>query len=202
MILLIVVLLGLFVLECVLAEVEHFGWATATLLLTLVGLGVGGHYHWFGLPSLLEFVKDHGLWTLAYAGAYVVVGIVWSFVKWFSYLMSFRDAFRKVKEGFLTSKNLDPKVSVPDNMRDEFQKWSQSNARRGQHRDELWYMERPRAAKNKSRITAWAAFWPFSFIGTLLNDPVRRIVNFLFEQFKGLYQKMSDRIFAKDVELK
>ena len=223
MILFIVVLLGLFVLECVLAEVEHFGWATVTLVATFVALGVGGHFHWFGLPSLLDFVRDHGIWCLAYVGAYVVAGIVWSFVKWFSFLMGFRDTFRAQREKFLTWKGLPVTTPLTEELQTEFIKsfGTENRYGRARHYDESgnpieykgWNPEtyeyrgnslnaRPRATKNKSRITAWAAFWPFSFLGTLLNDPVRRLFNFLFDWFKSLYQKMSDRVFAKDVELK
>jgi len=60
---------------------------------------------------------------------------------------------------------------------------------------------KPLASQHKGTITGWMAFWPFSFVGTLLNDPVRRIVTFMFRHFKALYQKMSDRIFANDKEL-
>jgi len=206
MILLLIVLFSLFVLECIFTEVENFGWATVVLLGSLVAFGVLGHFHAFGLPSLLEFVKDHGVFTLVYVGAYVVVGIVWSFVKWFSYLMSFRDAFRQQKEAFFKSKGMGGLLStapVPTELQAEFKEFVQHNARwTSEHRNQLFDMERPRASKNKARITAWASFWPFSFVGTLLNDPVRRLFNLLFNWFKALYQQMSDWVFRKDSELK
>lgn len=203
MLLILAVLFVLFVLECILLEVDKFGTATVTLIASLVGFGVAGHFHWFGLPSPLDFVHDHGLWCLAYAGAYVGVGIAWSFAKWFSYLMSFRDAFREKKEAFLKGRNLDPAGQVPDEHMAAFKdyldnsvEWSSS------HRGQLLSLQRPRASKNKSRITAWASFWPFSVVGTLLNDPVRRLFNFLFNHFKALYQRMADWVFRKDLELK
>jgi hypothetical protein len=62
--------------------------------------------------------------------------------------------------------------------------------------------KRPRAVNNKARITAWMSFWPYSLVGTLLNDPVRRLFNAIFSWVKGLYQKMADAMFSKDVELK
>jgi hypothetical protein len=199
-VLILAVLFVLFVLECIFTEVEHFGWATVTMLLTLVGSVVCGHY--WHTYSILDFVRDHGLWTLAYAGAYVVVGVGWSFVKWFSYLMSFRDAFREQKEAFCKERSLDPKAPIPEDKMVAFDEhlrrvyWSNS------HKAQLLSRERPRAARNKARITAWSAFWPFSVVGTVLNDPVRRLFNFLFNQFKALYQKMSDWVFRKDLELK
>lgn len=53
-----------------------------------------------GSPVLCQ---GHAVETLLYAGVYVLVGIVWSFIKWFSFLVSFRDKFRFYKETFLTS---------------------------------------------------------------------------------------------------
>lgn len=194
------VLFVLFVLECVFTEVENFGWATVTLIATAIGSVVLGH--WWPEYSLITFIKAHGVFTAIYAGAYVGVGVAWSFVKWFSYLMSFRDAFREQRNAFCTKNSLDPAAPIPEDKLPAFDQWISHVSWSNNHRSQLLSRERPRAAKNKARITAWAAFWPFSFLGTLLNDPVRRIFNFLFNQFKALYQKMSDWVFRKDVELR
>lgn len=205
MILILAVLFVLFVVECILTETESFGWATLTLLVTGVA-SVFLHRLWPDVPSVWEFVRAHGVFTLVYVGAYVAVGIVWSFIKWFSYLMSFRDAFRTQKEAFFKSKGLDGLLAtapVPEEHQAAFKDFIQHNVRwTGEHRAQLFDLERPRASKNKARITAWASFWPFSFVGTLLNDPVRRLFNLLFNWFKALYQQMSDWVFRNDGELK
>lgn len=194
------VLLVLFVVETVLTETENFGWATVSLILFGVGSVLCGH--WFHTYSVVDFVRDNGVWTLAYVGGYLAVGVIWSFAKWFSYLMSFRDTFREQKDAFIKSRGLNPEIGVPPNLQDEFRKFVSDNVGwTNPHRSQLTLLERPRATKNKARITAWASFWPFSFVGTLLNDPVRRLINFLFNQFKALYQRMSDWIFRKDMEL-
>lgn len=202
--LILAVLFVLFVVECVLIETEGFGWATVTLIASGVASVVLGR--WFHIYSVLDFIKDNGVFTLVYAGAYVGVGIVWSFVKWFSYLMSFRDAFRTQKEAFFKSKGLEGLLAtapVPEEHQAAFKEFIQHNVRwTGEHRAQLLDLERPRASKNKGRITAWACYWPFSFVGTLLNDPVRRLFNLLFNWFKALYQQMSDWVFRKDLELK
>jgi len=198
--LILAVLFVLFVVETVLTETENFGWATVTLILFGVGSVLCGH--WFHTYSVVDFARDHGVWTLVYVAGYLAVGIAWSFAKWFSYLMSFRDTFRTQKEAFIKSKGLNPDAQIPVEMQEELRKFIQDNIGWGnQHRSQLYSMERPRATKNKARITAWASFWPFSFVGTLLNDPVRRLFNFLFNQFKALYQRMADWVFRKDVEL-
>jgi hypothetical protein len=57
------------------------------------------------------------------------------------------------------------------------------------------------AAKSKSKIVAWMAFWPCSVIGYVFNDPVRRLFNALFNALRESYQKMADKIL-NDAELK
>jgi hypothetical protein len=210
--LILLVLLFIFVVETVLTETEQFGWATITLICSLVGA------HFLHIFSVVEFVHTHGVHSLVYVGLYLAIGIGWSFVKWFSYLMSFRDTFRQYKEQFVKDENerithigvttgrevvlLDPKAPIPDSQRKAFKEYlAQNVAWHGDHRGQLVSLERPRASRNKGRITAWASFWPFSFVGTVLNDPVRRLFNFLFNQFKALYQRLSDWILRKDVEL-
>lgn len=179
------ILTALFITETILCEVEQFGWATFTLIATLVAA------HFFHIFSVVQFVSQHGWMTGLYVIAYVGIGIAWSFVKWFSFLMSFRDKFRAAKAAWLANNYIAPGAVLTSKQTKDFQ-------------DNLLYSLRtaPTALTNKSRIMSWMCFWPFSFIGTLLNDPIRRLFNFLFDHFKALYQKMADRIFRDDVELK
>lgn len=200
MILLILAVLAIvFIAECVFIEVEHWGWATAVLLATLVGC------HFLTPFSPLAFVREHGLFTLVYVLGYVGVGVAWSFLKWFSFLRGFRDTYRDHREGFLKFRGLPAGTNVPEEHLKAFKDYLQENTGwstdRGL-RDCLLSLTRPRAAKNKSRITAWMAYWPCSLIGTLLNDPVRRLFNWAFNQFKALYQKLADYVFRNDLELK
>lgn len=199
---LLIALVVLAIVATVLTEVEHFGWATLSLIATLVGVQV--FHNTLGF-NLLSWVESHALVTGLLTLGYVVVGIIWSFVKWFSYLMSYRDKFREHKEAFLKANNLGGLVvtaPVPEELRGKFEEYLRTNTRWDDHGRHIAALERPRASKNKSRIVAWMSLWPFSLVGTILNDPVRRLFNFLFNWFKALYQKMADTIFAKDVELK
>lgn len=162
------VLLIAFVLVTFFTEVERFGWATISVLVTLV---LAQWLKWTDIHSVL---KTHALLSAIYFGGYVVAGVAWSFVKWFSFLMRFRDVLKEVDEP--TSE------------------YYQAVTYRGNS-----LKRKPMAAQNKQKITAWMIFWPFSLIGTVLNDPVKRFFTFLFGRFKHLYQKMADSIF-KDVD--
>jgi hypothetical protein len=181
----------------VLTENEKFGWATALLVISVV-LG-----QWLHVFNLVAYASQHAVATLLYAVGYVVVGIAWSFVKWFSFLMGARDKYRDWKIRFLTGENLDPTSSIPAGKAADFKKFIQQSNGYSYHDPvaDLVNGKRPRAANNKARIVSWMSLWPCSFVGTLLNDPVRRLFNYLFNAFKSLYQKMSDKVFSKDGEL-
>jgi hypothetical protein len=56
----------------------------------------------------------------------------------------------------------------------------------------------PILVKNhKSDIMRWMAWWPFSFVCTLLNDPIRRFFQMIYRYLADFLQAMSDRIFSK-----
>ncbi len=176
----------------VLTEIEHFGWATVLLIASVITAQM------FGVMSPLTWMVTHALESSIYVLVYVAIGVAWSFVKWFSFLIQFRDQFRKDKEIFLLTHKLDPNGPIPDSLLDAF-------INRGYSFREFKgnsLNNKPRASNNKSRIVAWMSLWPCSVVGTVLNDPIRRLFNFLFGQFKALYQKMSDHVLRNDAELK
>lgn len=183
----------------VLTEVESFGWATVVLLATVAGA------QFFHVVPLLEWVSAHVLDSLWLVLGYLALGVGWSFVKWFSFLLGFRDQYRELKAAFLDrQKEL---VSITGR-KNELADQSEEERMKAFHRSIAFetyrgqrLTDKPKASKNKSRIVAWMAYWPLSLVGTLLNDPVRRLFNWLFSGFKALYQQMADAIFRNDKEL-
>lgn len=188
----------------VLIEADKFGWATTTLVGSLILSAV--HTKWFGGPDIIGYLEHHWFHTLLCACLYVIIGMGWSFLKWFSALRVFRDQFREAKLAFFKANGLEglaETAPIPEDKTEDFKKYMDENYRyRYQRIASLSSLERPKATKNKARITGWMCFWPFSFIGTVLNDPVRRLFNFLFNYFKALYQQLADYVLSKDVELK
>lgn len=195
MLLLLIVLCVFFVVATILMEVEHFGFATLTLVATLIGLQC------FHLLDVLSYVVHHTVETLMYTAGYLLAGIIWSFVKWFSFLMRFRDRYRECRNTFFKDNNLQVGTPLSPEMASALNTYLARQDYYGEFRGNP-LTAKPKAVKNKSRIVAWMSLWPFSVIGTLLNDPVKRLFKFLFNSFKALYQQMADRVFANDPELK
>jgi len=189
---------------CFLVELEFFGWATVVLIATVAGV------QWLNVFDIMRYVADNLLTSTLYVLGYLVVGIIWSFLKWFSYLMKFRDKFRETKTAFLIKRGvhlengqpLPYNTAVPEHLKQDFAQYLREQYAYKTDYLELKNGQKPVASKNKKKITAWMAFWPCSVISTLLNDPVRRVFRFLFNLFKGLYQKLADTVFANDPDLK
>lgn len=166
-------LIGFFVIFgalTVLTEIEYFGWTT----ICLIACGFAAKFlHVF---DVFVYVKEHIVTSLTYAGIYVAVGVVWSFAKWFFFLINERDATRNFV-----------KKELAKYKKDNSGYWSEPK------------INIPQASDNKGRIVAWMSFWPLSVVGTLLNDPIRKLFNYCFNQFKHLYQAMSNKLYAADM---
>ncbi|CAB4162984.1 hypothetical protein UFOVP787_213 [uncultured Caudovirales phage] len=54
-----------------------------------------------------------------------------------------------------------------------------------------------KVSNNKERIFGWLFYWPLSAAWTVLNDPIRRIFNFVYSHISGSLQRMSDRMYAE-----
>lgn len=53
----------------------------------------------------------------------------------------------------------------------------------------------------KADFMTWALFWPMSFVWTVINDPIRRLYNAIYNALASRLQRMSDDMF-KDAPVK
>lgn len=186
------------------AAVNRDNWGQATLT-TLLGAFVVSYM--FGID--FAFIKENaGNFALGF-GVYLVVGVVWSFMKWFSTLRRVADQVIESKERFIAYMKSNRNVVVPEcfledeyedgpDLRQEFAKWCgwfNGVAAAGITKEEIIENVRPKAARNKASITGWIAFWPLSAVWTLIDDPVRRLIDYIFARFKNLYELMSKSVF-------
>lgn len=147
------------------------GWKS-----TLTVLGFVGAYWWLGdsadLLSIIQYIKTNTVGFLTWVGAYVLIGLIWSVVKWYFFLLNARDkAVEKHNDG-----------------------------------DVLYDYELPTAAKNKARIITWMSYFPFSMLWTVINEPFKRLYNFLYARFVSVFERLEKfvlgEIRAKNAELK
>lgn len=55
----------------------------------------------FGDKNLIPWITSHPILIAEYLGAYILVGIVWGFVKWFFHVLRARDRYEKVRNKFV-----------------------------------------------------------------------------------------------------
>lgn len=97
--------------------------------------------------------------------AFFVLGTAWSVVKWWFYVREMADKRRE------------------------------QIASHGKDEHVYGLIRKPLVRDNKSRIMTWMCFWPFSFVWTMINDPVRKVFTAIYMRIKDTLQKMSDKAF-------
>lgn len=144
-------------------DYKDVGGGIATTIVLLV---FGALYFFFGskqdIYDIGTFIKNNPGKIFLYALLYVLIGVVWSFVKWYFFLLNRRDEM--VKEYL--------------------------------HNDGYGTPTTPTASKNKSRITTWMTYWPFSATWTLINQPIKRTFKFMYSSFEKLFSQMSTSMFS------
>lgn len=196
---------------------DGWGWAT----IGSAGLAVIGASY-FGIT--LEAIKAAPSMLAVGAGIYIVLGILWSFAKWYFKLSNVRDTYLELKAKYAENGKLPADFLKAPMAEEDCQSKDDRQAREetyGRNRDFFSYVNsrmqtyvsttgtdigndptligqtiKPLATRHKSSITQWIAFWPISFTWTMINDPVRKIANYIFSRIKGTFQKMSDAMFA------
>jgi hypothetical protein len=156
-----------------------------------------------------DLTAARGLSTVNMIGiavVYLITGLIWSFTKWYLKLVDIRTKFEEVKLQTEEQLKLPEHIFELEQLNEaELQLnkkyWATIYSALGKDTwSALTYKQgvegiKPKAAKYKEDIVKWIMFWPISAVWTLINDPFRKIGNFLFERFKNSYQRLSDFAF-------
>ncbi|MEI6672352.1 MAG: hypothetical protein WCL02_03105 [bacterium] len=71
----------------------HNYWAGMIIVLTMVLLAIFGN--WESTKKIFLFIQDNPFTIFGEVLLYIIIGIIWSFFKWYMYLKPIRDCFRK-----------------------------------------------------------------------------------------------------------
>jgi hypothetical protein len=195
-------LIGLFITTAILLENEFEGWATTVVSLSLA------LFIWLNQEAVFGFIKHNPSQLLGFIGSYIVVGIVWSIVKWQLYVRRAFKPLKEIKAEFITKfKVLDEKTLVELNKMisnaniEKASGYSNLNPSFKTPFEDTINELTPLASKKKSVITSWLMYWPVSFLATLLNNPFKRFFIWIYDNISGLYDKITDankKILLKD----
>jgi hypothetical protein len=146
-----------------------------------------------GVP-ILGFIANHPNWTVLIGIGYIVLGIIWSFFKWYWFARKNKNEFLGKKIRFLKLKgwgDANEKSLIPKKFQNEWEKYAGYGD---------CYIKPLKVMDYKSKITGWIAYWPFSLIWAFFADFIKDLFGNIVELFKNKYQKVSD-IAYKDVVL-
>jgi hypothetical protein len=164
-----------------LVENDEGAWATLVFVGTVLSL------QFFSKIPILNYMKRNPGHTLVYVGIYFAIGIAWTLVKWYFFVHNQIVKYNEFKRAFLKGKGADTLTpALAAELADEATRLS------GYDRN---VAAAPDPANHKSDLTRWGTYWPFSMIGTALNDIIRKAWEYVYEILQTTYQRMSKAVF-------
>lgn len=172
------------------------GWSAGLSLFL-----VAGALTLFGDFNAFSWVFANPLLCLGFFGAYLAVGVVWSFIKWGIFCNDIKDGYCAVKREFFKKNNIagpSRKEPIPDNFQD---KWIDTIRDHSWHEEQHWTVNSiediiPAVSRYKATILFWMAYWPVSLLWSLLHDFIERLFNRIYLLLSGAFQSLANRTFA------
>jgi hypothetical protein len=160
--------------------------ASGWIILTLVALTLLGNGYWW------TWILENPIYFLYGVLAYLAIGIVWTFGKWYFFLLNAADYYAGRRAAWMEKKGL--KVIKTDDEKEELRNHISTNLGYSKWAGQSFP---PQPSDNVSSIFIWLMYWPFSLLWTLINDPVRRVGMFIYRRIQDALAGLSRRTFNK-----
>lgn len=173
-------------------------WWSGVLLVLILGVT-----YFFGyLTPVYEWAVANPALFAASVVAYFIIGAIYAVYKFIRFSYKIREQNRFHKERFL----LGHSSSV---MTEElFKEWTNLLATRRYtydvqtfHGEREYPLTKPNISDHKSDIALWVIYWVPSLFWTLLNDPLRKIANLIYDLIYNQLKAINDYIW-KDEDAK
>lgn len=153
-------------------ENEQFKVTTPVVIIGVAGL------IWLSHSNVLSWVKLHYITLILALVAYLVIGVIYGFVRYVFYVHKIADLLAKwVNDKGYTI------AALTQTQASDFARMA--NVRHFPLR----------VADSKGRIIFWSIYWPFSAPWTMINEPVKRFFSFAYGRMAGLMQGVANRAF-------
>ena len=168
-----------------LVHFEKYTFAFVAVLATIALL------YFTGNSGVLPWIRDNPGLVIGGVGGYIVAGTVWSFFKWFLFVVDRKEKLLDYKDQWeKKNPNGDFKLHFND-----------ADSREYSREHERYFMIKevygmPRARDNKSRILAWMGWWPWSLLNALLVDFFRRVFHHIFNIFRSWYEGIANKVYG------
>ena len=151
-------------------ESDSFFGATMAFIIFGLLLYFGGNAQSF--KELFLYIKNNPMMVLTYVMAYIMTGVLWSILKYWLYLLNFKDKYDDKKKQYFDY--------YPGNTTEQ---WIKSI-----NEEKKYYKP------NKDKIMNWMIWWIPSMVWTLINDPIRRAFRWAYNRsikvYDGIYQRV------------
>lgn len=170
--------------------------------------------------GLFNYIVANPLSVVFAFFAYVLLGSVWSVVKWYFFVLNIRDKYKAQIESI--TKSFNDNIKRLNNNRIELvenkNRPDKSTLQKADYDHDIASLDNrikstetelkyklestkesymPEVKKHKSLILTWMFYWPFSAIWTVVNDPIRRVFQRVYVGLETVYQRITDRAFAE-----
>src|SRR5208337_2928127 len=175
-----------------LVENDEGVWATVVFVGSVLSL------NFLSKLPIIDTIKQNPVRVLVCVGVYFLAGMAWSIVKWYFYVHNQIVKYNDWKVSFLKDNNV---TAMTPQLAAQFLKWLRDSY---DARNAGITGQTPEARQHKGSLTRRATYWPFSIIGTLLNDVVRRAWEYIYEMLQTTYQRIAESIFhsaSEDLKL-
>ena len=140
------------------------------------------------LKSSVLAIIHHPVYAILGVLAYLAIGTLWGVIKWTFFVRRMLERFNEAKADFLAVRNRQRENNVSQVVGDDDFK----------HTLYVNNIEfNPQVKNHKEDIMRWMTFWPFSFVWTMLSDPLTKAFRHIYYSIQGALQKISDKMFAK-----
>ena len=146
---------------------------------------------WLFHVNIIGWSIDHPFKLLLYILGYFIIGILWSFVKWWLRVSERVDNHIKNKADIkinylkrrLSNEVITTNTPVPDNLKEDWK----------QHQSCCNYIPE-KASDHKNLIATWITYWPFSLLWSLLHDFIKQVMKRVVTMLQGIYDGITRRI--------
>jgi hypothetical protein len=172
----------------VLLETNRLGWLS---ILTILLLFLFGRDIW-------TFVTANFFSVLIGGVCYVLIGVAWSLVKWRVHLSEKMDIFDDISSKYAYDNDWAGYKAYLQTQWDvlNFNDMHVSLIGAKTNKD-IAARIIPKAEHNKALIISWMLYWMLSMLATLLNNPLRKLFNYLYSVLSGTFDRMSANVVRK-----
>jgi hypothetical protein len=172
-------------------EYEKEGWAT-----TFFSLGIA-LLLWNFRTDIWTFISSNPTATIGFTVTYILIGVVWSFLKWNSYVKNAFNKLKTIKADFIREhKEINEKNRAKFNSKVQYSGITKGDGGtlylHDETLEEIIEKISPIASEKKSVITSWISYWPVSLMATLLNNPFRKFFEWVYDNLYGYYDKITN----------